>query len=117
MKNIETVVDDLFYLMSEGIRQDVEYRERQVDLEKKLGKLLKAKGKNTPFESYMEDILSNIETIEDSYMVRDVKQDKIMIEIENAIDEREMQAIRIACRAGILCGISFYKNRGSNIQV
>ena len=66
-------------------------------------------------ESYMKDILENIEDIEDSYMARDVAQDEILNEIENAMNEREMQAIRIACRAGIICGINLCKNRGLNI--
>jgi hypothetical protein len=116
MKDFETIVEDLFYLMTEGRKYDVEYREREVDLEKKLGDLYRSKGISTPFDSYMKDVLENIEDVEESYMVRDVKQSRTLIEIENAIDEREMQAIRIACRAGIACGISLCKNRGLNIQ-
>lgn len=116
MKDIDTVVEDLFYLIIKGICYDVGYRERQVDLEKKLGRLASAKGVNSTFELYMKDVLKNIEDIEDSFIAREVKQDKLLIEIENAVDEREMQAIKIACRTGILCGINFCKNRDLGLR-
>ena len=112
MKDIDTLVDDLYNLITEGIRHNYEYRQLNAMLGQALGDLLNEQRIDSPYESYLKYVLENIEEIEESYMIPNIKNDALINHLHNAIDNREFQAVRLACEAGILCGINYCKNRG-----